>query len=40
MKVKSQKITDFLDGKNAHFMIPAFQRPYEWVAKEQCQILD
>lgn len=39
MKVKSQKITDFLDGKNAHFMIPAFQRPYEWVAKEQCQIL-
>lgn len=39
MKVKAQKITDFLDGKNAHFMIPAFQRPYEWVAKEQCQVL-
>ena len=39
MKVKAQKITDFLDGKNAHFMIPAFQRPYEWIAKEQCKVL-
>lgn len=39
MKVKAQRITEFLDGGNQCFMIPVFQRPYEWTTKEHCQIL-
>ena len=39
MKVKVQNITEYMDGKNAHFMIPVYQRNYDWNAKEQCKVL-
>lgn len=39
MKVSSKSITDFLDGKNRSFLIPVYQRNYDWNNKEQCQIL-
>ena len=39
MKASSKSITDFLDGKNRSFLIPVYQRNYDWNAKEQCQVL-
>ena len=39
MKVSSKSITDFLDGKNRSFLIPVYQRNYDWNNKGQCQIL-
>lgn len=39
MKASSKSITDFLDGKNRSFLIPVYQRNYDWKAKDQCQVL-
>ena len=39
MKAKVLKIKDLLDGKDKRFVIPVYQRPYEWIAKEQCKVL-
>lgn len=39
MKVTSKSIADFLDGKNRSFLIPVYQRNYDWNFKDQCQTL-
>ena len=39
MRAQSKKITEFMHGKDKRFMIPVYQRNYNWKKKEQCQTL-
>ena len=39
MRAESKKITVFMHGKDKRFMIPVYQRNYNWKKNEQCQIL-
>ena len=38
MKAKEKKFLHFLEGSDKHFVIPVYQRNYDW-KKEQCKQL-
>lgn len=39
MRAESKKITVFMHGKDKRFMIPVYQRNYNWKKNDQCQTL-
>ena len=38
MKVKEKSITEFLEGRKETFLIPVYQRNYDW-EREHCEVL-
>ena len=38
MRVYNKKFVEFLEGNDKHFVIPVYQRNYDW-SKEHCKRL-